>query len=159
MFKSDKTVKCRICKTPTPMLGSKLCDRCWELETRIKMDPEIARKILRSLSTKATMIHRFGWIPVIGAGLTLDTVIGSLVLVIFGLCLITGKSLVLGFAGSNPTEVNFGHSVVGGEATLWFVLLTWIVPLNARRFAVVQVKKFVNRLRDKKEDSNGKAST
>jgi hypothetical protein len=28
------------------MLGTKLCDGCWELETRIKDDPKIARKIL-----------------------------------------------------------------------------------------------------------------
>jgi len=43
------TVPCRICGKPTPMLGTKLCDRCWELETRIRHDPEIARKILAGL--------------------------------------------------------------------------------------------------------------
>jgi hypothetical protein len=32
------------------MLGTKLCDRCWELETRITGDPVIARKILASLN-------------------------------------------------------------------------------------------------------------
>ena len=28
------------------MVGTKLCNRCWELETRIRRDPEIAEKIL-----------------------------------------------------------------------------------------------------------------
>jgi hypothetical protein len=28
------------------MLGTKRCDRCWELETRIESDPALARKIL-----------------------------------------------------------------------------------------------------------------
>lgn len=31
------------------MLGTKLCDRCWELEKRITSDPAIARKILAAL--------------------------------------------------------------------------------------------------------------
>jgi hypothetical protein len=41
-------VPCRICGNQTPMLGTKLCDRCWELESRIKHDPELARKILKA---------------------------------------------------------------------------------------------------------------
>ena len=44
-----ETVACSICGTPTPMLGTKLCDRCWELKTRIEADPELAQKILDSL--------------------------------------------------------------------------------------------------------------
>jgi hypothetical protein len=28
------------------MTGTQLCDRCWELEKRIKADPELARRIL-----------------------------------------------------------------------------------------------------------------
>lgn len=43
---ANNTIPCRICGQPTLMLGTKLCDRCWELETRIKHDPEIARRIL-----------------------------------------------------------------------------------------------------------------
>jgi hypothetical protein len=39
-------VPCRICEKPTPMLGTRLCDWCYELETRIRRDPELACKIL-----------------------------------------------------------------------------------------------------------------
>jgi hypothetical protein len=31
------------------MLGTKRCDRCWELEGRIQGDPELARQILARL--------------------------------------------------------------------------------------------------------------
>ena len=41
-------VPCTICEEPTPYLGTKLCNRCWELKSRIEMDPEIARKILEA---------------------------------------------------------------------------------------------------------------
>jgi len=30
-----KTVPCKWCDTPTPMLGTKECDGCWELRTRL----------------------------------------------------------------------------------------------------------------------------
>lgn len=43
------TGPCRICGDQTPMLGTKLCDRCWELETRIRRDMELAEKILNRL--------------------------------------------------------------------------------------------------------------
>jgi hypothetical protein len=39
-------VPCDICGDPTPMLATKRCDRCWELERRIERDPHLARKIL-----------------------------------------------------------------------------------------------------------------
>jgi hypothetical protein len=45
----DNVVGCRICNAPTRMFGTKLCDRCWELETRIKHDPELARQILADM--------------------------------------------------------------------------------------------------------------
>lgn len=44
-----KKIPCRLCGQDTPMLGTKLCDGCWELETRIKLDPELAKKILSQL--------------------------------------------------------------------------------------------------------------
>lgn len=31
------------------MLGTKLCDPCWELEHRIKLDPELARRMLAEI--------------------------------------------------------------------------------------------------------------
>jgi hypothetical protein len=43
------TVPCRVCERPTYSLGTRLCDRCWELKTRIKVDPELARQILSEL--------------------------------------------------------------------------------------------------------------
>ncbi len=42
-------VPCGLCGKPTPSIGTKRCDPCWELETRIKMDPILARKILEGL--------------------------------------------------------------------------------------------------------------
>lgn len=47
-----ETCPCRLCDRPTRMLGTKLCDRCWELEGRIHRDPELARKILARLTKK-----------------------------------------------------------------------------------------------------------
>ena len=29
-YKEDETIPCTTCQTPTRMLGTKLCDRCWE---------------------------------------------------------------------------------------------------------------------------------
>lgn len=48
-FRLEDKVSCRLCGKLTPMLGTKLCDRCWELESRIKHNPELARKILEQL--------------------------------------------------------------------------------------------------------------
>ena len=52
MLDDRPTVECRICGEPTPMLGTKLCDRCWELERRIQVDPLIAKKILENMEEK-----------------------------------------------------------------------------------------------------------
>jgi len=30
-----ETIPCKTCGKPTPMLGTKLCDPCWEVETRL----------------------------------------------------------------------------------------------------------------------------
>lgn len=37
---------CELCGNPTTMTNTKRCDRCWELETRIQSNPELARRIL-----------------------------------------------------------------------------------------------------------------
>lgn len=52
-----ETVPCRICSNDTPSLRTKLCDRCWELETRIQADPLIALKIIhkREVITQISM--------------------------------------------------------------------------------------------------------
>jgi hypothetical protein len=41
-----RTVPCTDCGTPTTMLGTKLCDGCWELRRRVESNPEMARRIL-----------------------------------------------------------------------------------------------------------------
>lgn len=42
-------IPCRLCDELTAMLGTKLCDRCYELKSRISQDPALARKILTQL--------------------------------------------------------------------------------------------------------------
>lgn len=46
------TVPCELCTRQTPMLGTKLCDRCWELKTRITGNLELARKILATIDAE-----------------------------------------------------------------------------------------------------------
>lgn len=46
----QETTECTLCNQETPMIGTKLCDRCWELKSRIEADPELARKILASIN-------------------------------------------------------------------------------------------------------------
>lgn len=61
-----ETVLCQICSNDTPSLGTKLCDRCWELETRIQADPLIALKIIhkREVITQISMAqgHESGFV-------------------------------------------------------------------------------------------------
>ena len=44
------TVPCRFCGVATHMLGTSLCDRCWELSRRMQDDPELAAKILAEIN-------------------------------------------------------------------------------------------------------------
>ena len=57
----NTTTICRVCGCETAMLGTKLCDRCWELERRIHADPELARHILaerdRTIAEVTKIIH------------------------------------------------------------------------------------------------------
>ena len=41
-------VPCKWCGTPTPMLGTKMCDGCWELEHRIIGQPELALRMVKT---------------------------------------------------------------------------------------------------------------
>lgn len=50
----NKGVPCRICGEETLMLGTKLCDRCWEIETRVQMDPAIAIHVLHTMGLWST---------------------------------------------------------------------------------------------------------
>ena len=47
--KIQETVPCKWCGEPTPMLGTKECDRCYELRSRIEYDPALAVKIYTTL--------------------------------------------------------------------------------------------------------------
>jgi len=41
-----ETIPCKLCGEPTEMLGTKLCDFCWELEWRVLKSPLTTIKIL-----------------------------------------------------------------------------------------------------------------
>lgn len=47
---NEELITCRICNTHlTTALGTALCDSCWELETRIRSNPELAKKIIMEI--------------------------------------------------------------------------------------------------------------
>ena len=48
------TVPCGLCGKPTPMTGTKRCDFCWEMEGRIRREPDLARKVLAQLEADNT---------------------------------------------------------------------------------------------------------
>jgi hypothetical protein len=48
---AEDTVDCTICGDKTTMTGTKLCDRCWELKTRIEMDSDLAKKIIKNFES------------------------------------------------------------------------------------------------------------
>lgn len=33
---AQETVPCKFCNTPTDMVGTKLCDPCWEVDSRLR---------------------------------------------------------------------------------------------------------------------------
>ena len=41
---------CVWCGLLTPMLGTKMCDTCWGLYARIKLDPNLAREMLKKIT-------------------------------------------------------------------------------------------------------------
>lgn len=44
-----ETVPCQFCELPTPMLGTRMCDNCWEVHARIRSMPSLVlSKILLS---------------------------------------------------------------------------------------------------------------
>lgn len=43
------TAPCVHCGRSTAMLATKLCDRCWELDRRMRADPTLAKKILAAI--------------------------------------------------------------------------------------------------------------
>ena len=57
----EKIIDCLLCGGETTMLGTKLCDRCWELKRRIEADPELTREILAGLSKPDTKLCDRHW--------------------------------------------------------------------------------------------------
>ena len=53
-----RTIPCKLCGEPTRYLGTKRCNRCWELEHRIHADPEPARQILAKYDEAGMEIKR-----------------------------------------------------------------------------------------------------
>jgi hypothetical protein len=49
MYEGQATVPCKYCGKPTPMLGTRMCDAHWELERRIRMEPEMAARMLAEM--------------------------------------------------------------------------------------------------------------
>lgn len=45
-------IECIWCGGPTHMLGTKMCDRCYELNSRIAKDPELARRMLMEIKSE-----------------------------------------------------------------------------------------------------------
>lgn len=45
----EDTIACTICGKQTPMVDTKVCDPCWELEQRLKATPELAWLILHKI--------------------------------------------------------------------------------------------------------------
>lgn len=51
----DATVPCKWCGTPTRMKGTKMCDGCWELDSRIRAEPALARRILNDVNAETSL--------------------------------------------------------------------------------------------------------
>lgn len=54
MRNEKETVPCRLCGVDTPMIGTRLCNRCWELESRISLNLKIAERIIFSIKARKT---------------------------------------------------------------------------------------------------------
>lgn len=53
---TPETLPCRYCGKPTRMLATRECDPCWELASKVKANPELARKVLREVSQEKARI-------------------------------------------------------------------------------------------------------
>ena len=48
MGADDEHITCQWCGSSDGLVGTEMCNRCWELDQRIGRDPELAEKILKS---------------------------------------------------------------------------------------------------------------
>lgn len=49
MMEEEQTVPCELCGEKTYLIATKRCNGCWELESRIIEDKELAIKIMKRL--------------------------------------------------------------------------------------------------------------
>lgn len=47
-----ETTKCKWCSAETRMMGTKECDRCWELHRCIEADIELAKRMIAAVEEK-----------------------------------------------------------------------------------------------------------
>jgi hypothetical protein len=50
LARTPATTPCRWCGVPTRSLGTQMCDAHWELQRRIEGEPDMARRMLESLT-------------------------------------------------------------------------------------------------------------
>lgn len=56
----QEVVLCRLCEhTYTTLLGTGLCNSCWELNTRVRLHPVLARKILKAMDEEKKVVDSF----------------------------------------------------------------------------------------------------
>jgi len=63
MYGSEEQIPCKWCGTKTSMLGTKECDGCWELRHRIENDIDMAKKMIKALTTEETPNLKYKLIP------------------------------------------------------------------------------------------------
>ena len=57
-YKNGEDYVCVLCGETKHTAGprpDKLCDGCWELKTRIEMQPDLARKVIKDLEIKEAL--------------------------------------------------------------------------------------------------------
>lgn len=53
---SEATVSCRWCGKPTKMLGTRNCDSCFELLTRLSQQPALAERMMEEVAPRARRV-------------------------------------------------------------------------------------------------------
>ncbi len=52
IYAGGSFVTCELCHSPHGRSATKLCDRCWELDQRIRDDPQLSREVLTRLEAE-----------------------------------------------------------------------------------------------------------
>lgn len=64
-YKKLPTVPCKWCGTETPMLGTKMCNNCWELDGRVTRNPDTTlRMMVQGMGADGfrALLKRNGWV-------------------------------------------------------------------------------------------------